>query len=131
MARRNPVRGNYVVVGTKNADLIRAGIRNVKGVLGIYAENTGMQLSVDPRLALWVTSRAVTSAAAKIATKFDLMSVPLNAVYAAIMSDPRAGFRRTEDQIVHMLGGETTENRAFAQDQMRKLEDAYTKANAA
>ena len=122
--RSNPVRGQYLLVGT---DLIRAGIRTVLGATQFVREGSGAVIaSEDPRSERWLTSRAVTAAASQLGVKVDMGAVPFNAKFATLIkADPKAGFRLTADHIVHMAGGETKENRAYAEAQVEELELAY------
>ena len=130
MAKSNPVRGNYLLVGT---ELVRAGIRTLNGITAFYRENdlTSVILSVDPRTERWITSRAVASAAAKAGVPLDVSSIAASTILPFLQQDPRMRVRTTEEQIVHMLGGETPENRAFAQAQLAELEATYSVVPAA
>ena len=119
----NPVRGQYLLVGT---DLIRAGIKD--GVVIREDNGTAIYL-VDPATERWMTSRAVSSASAKIGKAIDAASVPVVEIKAALLQDRKAIVRTTEDHIVHMLGGDTPENRTYAKAQVALLEETYaTKA---
>lgn len=119
MAKLNPVRGNYMLQGL---DLVRAGIK-----AGVFIlESNGATLpSIDPRTERWVTSRAVTSAAAKAGIDLNMSAVPAAEILAFLQQDPKAKVRTTEEQIVHMLGGDSPENRAFAQAELAVLEANY------
>lgn len=123
VARSNPVRSQYQLVGV---DLVRAGIRMVAGVLAFAREDTGAAIgSLDPRTERWLTSRAVTSAAAKAGVDLNLSALPASEILPFILQDPRAKVRTTEEHIVHMLGGDSPENRAFAVKQVELLEATY------
>lgn len=124
MRKSNPVRGQYLLVGT---DLIRAGIRTLGKVTAFYRENdaSGVIFSMDPASERWVTSRAVSSACARLGQPADLAAVPAALILAELRKDPKAKVRTTEDHIVHMLGGETEANRKFAQSQLALLEATY------
>jgi hypothetical protein len=130
MPRNNPVRGQYRLVGT---DLIRAGIRPAGGKLAFVAENTNVVLpSIDPGSELWITSRAVSAACAKVdGLSVNMGAVPLAPIAAALRLDPLAGFRQTADHIVHMLGGESKANRAYANLQVAELVATYSTATKA
>lgn len=126
MARNNPVRGQYVLVGV---DLVRAGIRKVAGVLAFAREDTGAAIgSIDPRTERWLTSRAVASAAAKCGLDVNLSALPASVILPFILQDPRAKVRTTEEHIVHMLGGDSPANRAFAVKEVELLEATYLAA---
>lgn len=130
MPRNNPVRGQYVLDGT---DLVRAGIRRTDDGLAIVREDSGTAIDVvDPASVRWLTSRAVARAAAMLPYAVSMAAVPFNKDIAAIIrTDPKAGFRFTEDHIVHMLGGETPVRRKYAQDQVAELVVTYSTASAA
>lgn len=130
MARKNnPVRGQYMLVGT---DLVRAGIRIVGGLLAIAREDSGTYIpSIDPATERWITSRAVTSAASRSGTELNLAQLPASLVVPFMASDPRAKVRTTEDQIVHLCGGENAENRAYAKAQVAELTATYAAAGTA
>ena len=124
MPKNNPVRGNYILVGL---DLVRAGIRN--GVF-IREDNKAILPSLDPRTERWLTSRAVSAAAAKAGIPIDMASVPAGDILAFVQQDPKAKVRTTEEHIVHMLGGDNPVNRAFAQAEIGKLEKSYAAGTA-
>lgn len=127
MARNNPVRGNYLLVGI---DLVRAGIRTIAGVGTVFAreDNGDVIPSIDPRTERWVTSRAVASAAPKAGVPLLMSAVPANVILPFLQQDPKAKVRTTEEHIVHMLGGETPEHRAYAIKQIELLEETYAVA---
>lgn len=121
MARKNPVRGQYVLQGL---DLIRAGIFDV-----FRREDSKDALpSAFPAEERWLTSRAVSSAAGKAGIPINLAIVPAAEVLRFIQQDPRAKVRTTEEHIVHMLGGDSPENRAYAQAEVARLIAEYNKA---
>lgn len=136
MARLNPVRGHYLLVGT---DLIKAGIRTLKDAATgttstvIARENSGSVIfSVDPASERWITSRAVGAAAAKAGVPLDMASVEAAVILPYLKADPKARVRTTADQIVHMLGkGDTPEARQFADAQVALLEATYNGQAAA
>jgi len=124
MPRLNPVRGHYMLQGL---DLVRAGIQ--RGVF-IREDNKAALPSIDPRTERWLTSRAVSRAAALAHVDLNLAQVEASVILPYVQQDPKAKVRTTEEQIVHMCGGESPENRAYAQSQIELLEKNYSIAKA-
>jgi len=124
MAEKNPVRGQYLLQGL---DLIRAGIVTRDGETLLIREDTKAQLpSIDPRTERWLTSGAVTAAAAASGLNLGMNQLPADAVLPYLQQSWKGVVRTTEDHILHMLPGhDTPENRAFAQDQIAQLELTY------
>ena len=125
--RNNPVRGQYMLVGS---DLVRAGIVTIGGVVQFIREfGQSTIVSADPANERWVTSRAVASAASKLNDTVDLASVPYNAQFAALLkADPHfQGFHLTRDHIIHMLPNKAgnPDNVAYAEAQVAALEVTY------
>ena len=119
MAKSNPVRGQYLLQGL---DFVRAGIVNGSFV----REDTKAIIHSDvPALERWVSSRAVAAACAKASVALDMAAVPANVILPLLQQDPKFQVWQTEERIVALLGGESPENRAFAQSELAKLEATY------
>ena len=141
MPRTNPVRAQYAFIGTLQC----VGIRNDGGKTFITPEwGLGAAMAVPvPEDVLWLTQRSINRAqrnaqaaarAAGLPYEVDLTHPFITLeLLDELKKDPKAIRRRTEDMIVHMCGGETLINRAYAQDQVRRLNEFYlgTKAAAA
>jgi hypothetical protein len=119
MALSNPLRGQYLLQGL---DFVRAGI--VKG--SFVREDTGAIIHSDvPAMERWVSSRAVTAAASKAGLPLDMAALPANVILPLMQQDSRFKVWTTEERIVALLGGESPDNRAFAQAELDKLNTTY------
>lgn len=123
----NPLRGWYLLVGS---DLVRAGVRAVSETARIFArEDNGEPIDVvDPATERWLSSRAVTRAAALAGIELNMAAMPASLVVPFVQSDPRAKIRNTEEAIVSLLGGDNPVNRAFAIKEVELLETTYAAA---
>ncbi len=127
----NPLRGHYMLVGT---DLVRTGVRTVAGETAFYREDNGQAIdSVDPANERWVTSRAVSAAAAKAGIPVNMAAIEAGVILQFLLQDPKAAFRLTEDAILHLIDRDvrgTPEAQAYAAGQVAELVATYQKAAA-
>jgi len=133
MPRTNPVRAQYAFIGTLQC----VGIRNDGGKTFITPEwGLGAAMAVPvPEDVLWLTQRSINRAqrnaqaaarAAGLPYEVDLTHPIISIeLLEALKKDPKAIRRRTEDMIVHMCGGESSENRAYAKDQIARMNEYY------
>ena len=121
----NPVRGNYLLIGT---DLVRCGIKD--GVV-IREDNATAVYLVDPATERWMTSRAVAAACAQAGIPLTMSSIAVADIKAFLAKDRKAIVRTTEEHILHMLGGDTPDNRAFAKAEIERLQQTYGAVKAA
>jgi len=121
---QNPVRGQYLLVGT---DLIKAGIS--KDVF--IRENVGTAIaSFDPATERWISGGAVTAACAKAAEdghQFLMSAIPVAVLAPYLKQVWRAKVRTTRDMILHMLPSEMDPDKAieFADAEMAALNASY------
>lgn len=131
--RNNPVRGQYLLVGT---DLIKAGIRTLAAGTMFLRENGNASaiFSLDPASERWITGGAVTKAVAAAQADGvivgDLNAIEVAAIKPYLAQSWRTKVRTTEDMIVHMAGADTPEVRAYAQAQVAELEAFYAQGAA-
>lgn len=136
MPRSNPVRKQYAFIGTLKC----VGIFNYQGAtfVGLELGMSGIPASIGvpvPEDVLWLTQRTINHAQyvcqAEAQRQGRIYEVDLvhptitTELLDALKKDPKAKRRRTEDMIVHMCGGENPENRAYAQDQIRRMNEFY------
>jgi hypothetical protein len=132
MPKNNPVRAQYAFIGT----LQLVGIRNISGMTFIAAEGSTTSLSVqDPSSVLWLTQRSLNHSMREHKRKernagrdYDIdpdNPVITQGLLDELKRDPKVAKRTTEDMIVHMCGGETPANRAYAQAQIQALNEFY------
>jgi hypothetical protein len=136
MPRSNPVRKQYAFIGTLQC----VGIFNYQGATFIAPElgMSGIPASMGvpvPEDVLWLTQRSINHAQyiAQAEAQRQGRSYEVDLVHPiisielleALKKDPKAIRRRTEDMIVHMCGGESSENRAYAKDQIARMNEYY------
>ena len=140
MPRSNPVRAQYAVIGT----IVCAGIRTIGGDTFIAAEGSTASLSVqDPASVVWFTQRTLNRAMRIVQRQYrergDVYDVNLEhpvvvqELVDALNADG-AVKRFTEDHIAYLLdtkGGDPAANRAYAQEQVAKLQAYYLVSGAA
>lgn len=140
VARSNPVQNHFLVQGRT---LVAASIRTIKGQTMILRHKAkSIEPVSDPASAVWLTRRMVDTALAKLSPSdllaaiggnvnaLDLNVVSITPALNAALQSTRTKRRVTAEHIVHMLGGDSPENRAFAIKQVELLEDYYLGAPA-